>query len=68
MVYIAETRYPGICNGCSNISVYYIRAGIHTLQLCKSCLDNLALEVRTLYVTKEEVGEYNNSKETGLIR
>ena len=67
---ITKTRYPGICNNCGRKCEYQIRAGIHVINLCGTCLDNLALEARTLIVKSgnEERIAYNNSLETGLIQ
>ena len=67
---VSKTKFPGICNNCGKKSEFYIRCGIHTLQLCGTCLDKLALESRTLIVKSgdEMEKEYNNSIETGLIK
>lgn len=67
---VSKTKFPGICNNCGKKSEFYIRCGIHTLQLCGTCLNNLALEARTLIVKSgdKEQAEYNNSVETGLIK
>ena len=66
---ITKTKYPGICNNCGKKSEYYIRCGIHTLQLCGTCLKMLQDEAQHLMVgIKEQQAEYNNSMETGLIK
>lgn len=66
---VSKTKFPGICNNCGKKSEFYIRCGIHTLQLCGSCLNNLALEARALIVkSNDEPKEYNNSVEIGLIQ
>ena len=67
---VSKTKFPGICNNCGKKSEFYIRCGIHTLQLCGACLNSLALEARTLIVKDgdQEQPEYNNSIETGLIK
>lgn len=66
---VSKTKYPGICNNCGKKSEYYIRCGIHTLQLCGTCLRTLRQEILTITCVKDdEQPEYNNSRETGLIR
>ena len=65
---VSKTKFPGICNNCGKKSEYYIRCGIHTLQLCGTCLNKLKAEAITLLALKAEQQEYNNSVETGLIR
>ena len=65
---ITRTKYPGICNNCGRKSEYYIRAGIHTLQLCGTCLNSLASAAKALLVKDIEAVPYDNSKETGLIK
>lgn len=65
---ISKTKYPGICNNCANKSEFYIRCGIHTLQLCRSCLKKLQDEAQHLMAGIVEEPEYNHSVETGLIR
>lgn len=67
---VSKTKFPGICNNCGKKSEFYIRCGIHTLQLCGTCLQKLKAEATTLLASKEDQSnnEYNNSLETGLIR
>lgn len=65
---VSKTKFPGICNNCGKKSEFYIRCGIHTLQLCGTCLNKLKAEAITLLTLKAEEQEYNNSVETGLIR
>ena len=66
---VTKTKYPGICNNCGKKSEYYIRCGIHTLQLCSTCLQKLKAEAITLLAAAEDQhnAEYNNSVETGLV-
>lgn len=67
---VTKTKYPGICNNCGKKSEYYIRCGVHTLQLCSTCALTLGSELKLTVqrVRAEEQAEYNNSVETGLIR
>lgn len=67
---VSKTKFPGICNNCGKKSEFYIRCGIHTLQLCGTCLQKLKAEAVTLLAAAEDQNntEYNNSVETGLIR
>lgn len=71
---VTKTKFPGICNNCGRRSEFYIRCGIHTLQLCGECLDDLKEEaerVLTLDLAEKRIRcneEYNHSVETGLIR
>ena len=67
---VSKTKFPGICNNCGKKSEYYIRCGIHTLQLCGTCLQRVKAEATILLALKEgqNNAEYNNSVETGLIR
>ena len=65
---VSKTKFPGICNNCGKKSEFYIRCGVHTLQLCGTCLNKLKAEAITLLALKAEQPEYNNSIETGLIR
>ena len=67
---VSKTKFPGICNNCGKKSEYYIRCGIHTLQLCGTCLNKLKAEATTLLAAAEDQNnaEYNNSVETGLIK
>lgn len=68
---VSKTKFPGICNNCGKKSEYYIRCGIHTLQLCGTCAYNLGCELKISVQVKERdemEKEYNNSVETGLIR
>lgn len=66
---VSKTKFPGICNNCGKKSEFYIRCGIHTLQLCGTCAMTLSSELKlTVQKTKAEEPEYNNSVETGLIR
>lgn len=64
---VTKTKYPGICNNCGKKSEFYIRCGIHTLQLCGTCLNSLASAARALLTEKIEAVPYDNSVETGLI-
>lgn len=66
---VTKTKYPGICNNCGRKSEYYIRTGIHSIQLCGTCLQKLKAEAITLLATTEDANNdsYNNSVETGLI-
>lgn len=65
---VSKTKYPAICNNCGKKSEFYIRAGSHTLQLCGTCLKKVQNEAQHLMVgIKEQLKEYNNSVETGLI-
>lgn len=65
---VNKTKFPGICNNCGKKSEFYIRCGIHTLQLCGTCLKKVQDEAQHLMVgIKEQLKEYNNSVETGLI-
>lgn len=67
---VSKTKFPGICNNCGKKSEFYIRCGIHTLQLCGTCLQRIKAEAITLLATVEDHAntEYNNSIETGLIK
>lgn len=66
---VSKTKFPGICNNCGKKSEFYIRCGIHTLQLCGTCLKTVQDEAQHLMVgVKDQLKEYNNSVETGLIR
>lgn len=66
---VTKTKFPGICNNCGKKSEFYIRCGIHTLQLCGTCSISLSSELKlTVQKTRAEEPEYNNSVETGLIR
>ena len=66
---VSKTKFPGICNNCGKKSEFYIRCGIHTLQLCGTCATTLSGELKSAVTTKRrEEPEYNNSVETGLIR
>lgn len=67
---VSKTKFPGICNNCGKKSEFYIRCGIHTLQLCGTCLQRIKAEAITLLAAAEDQAndEYNNSIETGLIR
>ena len=66
---VTKTKFPGICNNCGKKSEFYIRCGIHTLQLCGTCANALGNELKlTVQKTRAEELEYNNSVETGLIR
>lgn len=66
---VTKTKFPGICNNCGKKSEFYIRCGIHTLQLCGTCAMTLGSELKlTVQKTRAEEPEYNNSVETGLIR
>jgi len=66
---VSKTKFPGICNNCGKKSEFYIRCGIHTLQLCGTCIRILRQEVLTMTCAKDDdQPEYNNSVETGLIR
>ena len=68
---VSKTKFPGICNNCGKKSEYYIRCGIHTLQLCGTCAYNLGCELKIAVQAKERdemEKEYNNSVETGLIK
>ena len=66
---VSKTKYPGICNNCGRKSEFYIRIGVHSIQLCPNCLNKLVCEARTFeYKLPDEVPEYNNSVETGLIQ
>ena len=65
---VTKTKFPGICNNCGKKSEFYIRCGIHTLQLCGTCLQRLKTEANILLAVAAEEPEYNNSVETGLIR
>lgn len=65
---VSKTKFPGICNNCGKKSEVYIRCGIHTLQLCGTCLNKLKAEAITLLAAAEDQPkEYNNSVETGLL-
>lgn len=64
---VTKTKYPGICNNCGKKSEYYIRCGIHTLQLCGTCLNSLASASKALLTKEIEAVPYNNSVETGLV-
>lgn len=67
---VSKTKFPGVCNNCGRKSEFYIRCGIHTLQLCGTCAIRLSSEL--MKTCREDKGglekEYNNSIETGLIR
>lgn len=66
---VSKTKFPGICNNCGKKSEFYIRCGIHTLQLCGSCAMTLGCELKiAVQKTQAEEFEYNNSVETGLIK
>ena len=66
---VTKTKFPGICNNCGKKSEFYIRCGIHTLQLCGTCAMTLGGELKmAVQKTRAEEQEYNNSVETGLIR
>lgn len=66
---VSKTKFPGICNNCGKKSEFYIRCGIHTLQLCGTCAMTLGAELKTIVQkTRAEEPEYNNSVETGLIK
>ena len=67
---VSKTKFAGICNNCGRKSEYYIRTGIHSIQLCGTCLQKLKAEAITLLAAAEDRdnAEYNNSKETGLIK
>ena len=65
---VSKTKFAGICNNCGRKSEYYIRTGIHSIQLCGSCLNRLKAEATTLLAETQPEAEYNNSKETGLIK
>ena len=66
---VSKTKFPGICNNCGKKSEFYIRCGIHTLQLCGTCAMILGSELKIAVQAKRaEEPEYNNSVETGLIR
>lgn len=66
---VTKTKFPGICNNCGKRSEFIIRCGIHTLQLCGTCLRTLRQEILTTTCAKDDdQPEYNNSVETGLIR
>lgn len=66
---VSKTKYPGICNNCANKSEFYIRCGVHTLQLCGTCAMTLGAELKiAVQQTRAEEPEYNHSVETGLIR
>ena len=68
---VTKTKFPGICNNCGKKSEFYIRCGIHTLQLCGTCSFSLGCELKIAVQAKrgdEMDAEYNNSIETGLIR
>ena len=65
---VTKTKYPGICNNCGKKSEFYIRCGIHTLQLCDTCLNSLASASKALLTEEIEAVPYDNSVETGLIK
>ena len=67
---VSKTKFPGICNNCGKKSEFYIRCGIHTLQLCCTCAITLSSELMKHAAESREKmeAEYNNSVETGLIR
>jgi hypothetical protein len=66
---VSKTKFPGICNNCGKKSEFYIRCGIHTLQLCGACVRALRQEIIAITCIKDdEQPEYNNSVETGLIK
>ena len=66
---VSKTKFPGVCNNCGKKSEFYIRCGIHTLQLCGTCAMTLGSELKiAVQKTRAEEPEYNNSVETGLIR
>lgn len=44
---VSKTKYPGVCNNCSNKSEYYIRCGSHTLLLCGACALILGVKLTT---------------------
>lgn len=65
---VSKTKFAGICNNCGRKSEYYIRTGIHSLQLCGTCLGKLSAEANKLLAEDQPQVDYNNSKETGLIK
>ena len=66
---VSKTKFPGICNNCGKKSEFYIRCGVHTLQLCGTCATTLGSELKiVVQKTRAEEPEYNNSVETGLIK
>lgn len=67
---VSKTKFPGICNNCGKKSEFYIRCGIHTLQLCGTCAISLSSELTKQAAEGRDKmeKEYNNSVETGLIR
>lgn len=65
---VSKTKFAGICNNCGRKSEYYIRTGIHSIRLCGTCLQKLKAEAAALLRQAEPQAEYNNSKETGLIK
>lgn len=66
---IAKAQYPGICNNCGARCEYFVRIGAHSIRLCGSCLNELALKARTTVVKSIDDNQpYNNSIETGLVR
>lgn len=66
---IIKAWYPGICNNCGARCEYYVRIGAHSIRLCGSCLNELALKARTTVVKSIDDNQpYDNSIETGLVR
>ena len=59
MIRIAQ--FPGACNKCGAKCKYYIRAGSISMRLCTTCLNDLALEARTLVVKEGDAKKEENN-------
>ena len=63
---ISRLQSPRICNGCSNVAIYEIKASIHNMLLCPDCIRalkngiNLVAEEDVKWVAEEHMQEVSH--------